>query len=195
MFRTIAAAALAAALALPSGAGEIASSVDPASLTDREKTSLGLYLTPRDAHSALSADPGIVFVDVRSPIEVEFVGIAEGTDANVPFAIKTRVYNQAAKEYDWHPNRNFVAEVDAVMAREGKTKSDPVFIQCRSGGRSANAARALIAAGYTQVYNLVEGFEGAKAEDTKHRTIAGWRNSGLPWSYGVAPEQAWRPGS
>jgi len=124
---------------------------------------------------------------------VEFVGIAAGTDAIVPFALKTHDYVAERRTYGWRRNPDFVSQVDAVMAREGKTKADPVFVQCRSGGRSANAARALIEAGYTRVYNLVEGFEGAKADDTRHRTIAGWRNAGLPWSYGIAPEQAWHP--
>jgi rhodanese-related sulfurtransferase len=195
MLRTIAAAAFAAVLALPAGAGEISSSIDPADLTAREKTELGLYLGPEDAHRALTEDPGIVFIDVRSPIEVEFVGIAEGTDANVPFAVKTMKYNPEKNVYTWTRNKNFVADVDAILAREGKTRDDPVFIQCRSGGRSAKAARALIAAGYTQVYNLVEGFEGGKHPETRHRTVAGWRNADLPWHYGIAPEQAWTPGS
>jgi len=116
MLKTLTAAILAAGLALPAAAGGIASSVDPATLTDREKTALGLYLTPADAHRALSADPGIVFVDVRSPIEVEFVGIAEGTDANVPVATKTMTYDPKKKGYAWKENPAFVAEVDALLA-------------------------------------------------------------------------------
>lgn len=195
MLRTIAAAAFAAALSLPAGAGDIASSVDRADLTERERTSLDLYLSPEDAHAALQANPDIVFIDVRSPIEVEFVGIAEGTDANVPFAVKTMDYEPESEVYDWTPNESFVRDVDAILAREGKTRDDPVFIQCRSGARSTKAVRKLIAAGYTEVYNLVEGFEGGKHPETGHRTVAGWRNAGLPWRYGIAPEQAWTPGS
>lgn len=188
-------AALAALIALPAGAGEIASSIDPASLSEREKTTLGLYLSAEDAHRALEADPGIVFVDVRGPREVEFVGIAEGTDANVPVKIKTTDYVAKKKGYAWRDNPDFVAQVDAILAREGKTRADPVFVQCRSGGRSKMAAQKLIDAGYSQVYNLVEGFEGGKDKASGHRTVAGWRNSDLPWHYGIAPDQAWTPGS
>lgn len=189
----LATALVAALLALPAAAGEIVSSVDPDGLTAREQTPLGLYLTPADAHRALLEDPGIVFVDVRSPIEIEFVGIADGTDAIVPLSTKTRDYDPDRKGYAWAENPAFVAQIDALMAREGKGRGDPVFLMCRSGGRSAAAARKLIEAGYTRVYNLVEGFEGAKDKATGHRAVAGWRNAGLPWHYGIAPDQAWRP--
>ncbi len=36
-------------------------------------------------------------------------------------------------------------------------KSKPVFVYCKSGGRSADAADALIQAGFKQVYNLDGG--------------------------------------
>ena len=57
---------------------------------------------------------------------------------------------------------------------------------CRSGNRSAKAADLLAKAGYTKVYNQVEGYEGDKAKegDTKgKRTVNGWKNAGLPWNY------------
>jgi len=195
MPKLLVSAALAALIALPAGAGEIASSIDPAGVSERERTTLGLYLTSKEAHDALQADPGIVFIDARGPREVEFVGIAAGTDANVPVKIKTTDYVEKKKGYAWRDNPDFVAQVDAIMAREGKTRADPVFVQCRSGGRSKMAAQKLIDAGYTEVYNLIEGFEGGKDKATGHRTREGWRNAGLPWHYGIAPEQAWTPGS
>ena len=79
------------------------------------------------------------------------------------------------------------------MAREGKGKGDTVFVICRSGGRSAASVNALAAAGYTQVYNIVDGFEGGKDKATGHRTVSGWRNADLPWGYRVTPEAAYSP--
>ena len=87
------AASLAAALALGSAgaamAGAIETSVDASTLPKKKITPLGLYLTPADAHKAIQADPGIVFIDVRDPIEISYVGHAEGTDAIVPLRIAT----------------------------------------------------------------------------------------------------------
>ena len=59
---------------------------------------------------------------------------------------------------------------------------------CRSGKRSAKAADMLADAGYTKVYSVVDGYEGDKAKDGPDkgkRTVNGWKNSGLPWTYSL----------
>jgi len=56
-----------------------------------------------------------------------------------------------------------------------------VFL-CRSGKRSVSAAEIMIQAGYLKVYNLTQGFEGKKDENG-YRTIGGWKNSGVPYTY------------
>ncbi len=193
MFRTMLAIALAAVIALPAAAGEIATSVDGSTLPKAKQTPLGLYLTPQDAFAALSADPGIVFIDVRDPIEVAFIGRAAGMDANIPVRIATHRFDAERGRYAMVENPNFMAEVDAVMKRAGRTRRDPVFVICRSGGRSAMAARQLIKAGYTNVWNLVEGFEGDKNPETGIRELNGWRNAGLPWTYKLSGDVAWQP--
>lgn len=191
--RTLVAALLGAALALPALAGGIASSVDPASVDARKATALGLYLTSTDAARALAADPSIVFLDVRSRAEFQFVGHPEPVDANVPYRFFQPVHDGKA-QYAMKDNPDFLAGVAAIMAREGKGTADPVFVICRSGGRSARAAGALIAAGYTNVWNVIDGFEGARDKATGHRTVEGWRKAGLSWTYTVAPAQAYPPG-
>jgi len=56
-----------------------------------------------------------------------------------------------------------------------------VLIDCRSGQRSIAAGVELEKAGFTDVYNVLEGFEGP-LDDTHHRgTLGGWRKEGLPW--------------
>lgn len=50
---------------------------------------------------------------------------------------------------------------------------------CRSGKRSADAGNALEAAGFTDVVNVLQGFEG-ELDDRFHRsTVNGWRFRGL----------------
>lgn len=188
-------AAFVVALALTTGtalAGAIESSVDAASLPKKKVTPLGLYLTPADAHAALEADPSIVFIDVRDPIEISYVGHASATDAIVPLKIQTHKFNAKKGGYTYRANENFMAEVDAAVARAGADKSTPIFLICRSGARSATAAKKLIEAGYTSVWNLIEGFEGDKSK-AGERTVNGWRNAGLPWSYKIKAEAGWAP--
>lgn len=193
MFRTTVAAIALTFAALSAQAGEIASSVDAGALPKKKQTPLGLYVTPSDAHAALQADPGIVFIDVRDPVEVSFVGHAQGMDANIPVATASRKFNPKAGRYEMTPNKGFIAQASAIIQREGGTRDTPVFLICRSGGRSAKAARALINAGYTNVWNLIEGFEGDMNKATGTRSLNGWRNAGLPWAYKIPADAAWQP--
>lgn len=192
-FRLAVLAAAAFLAAFPAFAGEIASSVDARDLPKGKTTPLGLYLTPEDAHAALTEEPGIVFIDVRDPLEINFVGNAEGTDANVPLAFATYNFDPKRGGYAMAPNPDFVAGVDVVMAAEGRNKDDPVFVMCRSGGRSAAAAAALAKAGYSNVWSIVEGFEGDSDKATGRRDVNGWQNAGLPWSYKLDAKVAWQP--
>jgi rhodanese-related sulfurtransferase len=57
----------------------------------------------------------------------------------------------------------------------------PLLLLCRSAVRSHAAARAATAAGFTRVYNVLEGFEGQRTIDGRRGEIDGWRRQGLPW--------------
>ena len=46
-------------------------------------------------------------------------------------------------------------------------------------------------AGYKNVYNIIDGFEGGKSKKTKHRTVNGWKNAGNPWGYKLMKKQAY----
>ena len=75
-----------------------------------------------------------------------------------------------------HPEQ-FVKLVEAEVAE----KAVPVLLICRSGKRTLDAGLALEAAGYTDVYNVLHGFEG-ELNDQFHRSMVnGWRFDGLPW--------------
>ncbi|VAV99354.1 hypothetical protein MNBD_ALPHA07-1832 [hydrothermal vent metagenome] len=173
-------------------AGQINTDVDASSVSQSRATPLGLYLTAKGAHQALAADPGILLIDVRDPIEVSFVGHPDGMDQNIPIRLATHELNPQSGTYKMVDNPNFLKEVEALLAREGLSKSDPIIVSCRSGPRSGAAARVLIKAGYTNVWNQIEGFEGSKNSDGV-RAKNGWRNAGLPWSYKLTPKTAWVP--
>ena len=77
-------------------------------------------------------------------------------------------------------------EIDPCFAEKVKRllKGDvmrPVVLICRSGSRSVFAAEVLEQAGFSQVINVLEGFEGALDDDFHRGTLGGWRCCGLPW--------------
>jgi rhodanese-related sulfurtransferase len=76
----------------------------------------------------------------------------------------------------------FSQTVEKLLASKGLSKADKVILMCRSGDRSAVAANSLAAAGFTQVYSQIEGFEGDMSPEGR-RTVNGWKNAGLPWTY------------
>ncbi len=179
-------------IALPATAAGIVTDVDASKVSKSRATPLGLYLSPVAAHKALTENPDILYVDVRDPIELSFIGHAKGMDKNIPIRIASHKLNPKSGTYQLVPNPNFLAEMDALVKSRGRTKDDTLFVSCRSGPRSAAAARLLIKAGYTDVWNLLEGFEGSPNADGV-RAKNGWRNAGLPWEYKLTTKTAWTP--
>lgn len=188
---------LTAATAILSQSGAMAkaftikSDIDAASLPASKTTPLGLYLSPQAAHKAIIKNPDILFVDVRDPIEITFVGHPAGLSKIIPLRTASHDIDRKTGQYIMVKNRNVLNEFDALLKEKSKTKSDPIFITCRSGSRSAVAARMLIAAGYLNVWNLTEGFEGDKSPDGS-RSENGWRNARLPWGYKLGKGVAWK---
>ena len=120
-------------------------------------------LLPAEAHLLMQA--GVALVDVRTRPEQHYVGRIPGS-----LAVEWQTYpgNQ--------PNAEFLGELaDAVP------KGEPVMFLCRSGARSHSAAEAATRAGWTECYNILEGFEGDKDPAQHRSTVGGWRKAGLPW--------------
>ena len=179
---TVTAAIIAAALAGPGIAADAPE--DPS-----KQTEWGLYLTAKEAYEMKQAEGDkVLFVDVREPIEMMFTGSTDVVDVNVPFLM--------VDPTAWHPekpvlamneNPDFAAGVAAAMEARGLDKDAPVIVMCRSGGeRGAPSANALTPLGLTQVYVVVDGFEGGTVKDDPRgpwRLKDGWKNSELPWGY------------
>jgi rhodanese-related sulfurtransferase len=78
------------------------------------------------------------------------------------------------------------------LKEKGLTKDDPVVLMCRAGERSSRAADLLSDSGYKRVYIVVYGYEG-EMSDKGRRTVNGWKNSGLPWSYELDKKKMYFP--
>lgn len=150
-----------------------------------KQTALGLYMRPRDAAEMISRDGArTLFVDVRTRAEMMFTGWAPAIDGHVPFVEVTEFWDWDDKEgrYRLDANPVFSQSVERLLAAKGLSKSDRVILMCRSGDRSARAVDKLAEAGFTQVYSQYEGFEG-DASPYGQRTVNGWKNAGLAWTY------------
>lgn len=155
-------------------------------VSDARQTVLQLYVTSQEAHDLLVSDETVRLLDVRTPHEYVFVGHAEMA-VNIPIATASDEFDPATSSLKWNQNPHFVDQVTHWAA-----KNDTVLVTCRSGGRSAMAVNALAAAGFTDVYNIIDGFEGDKVDDPTSadhgkRRCNGWRDAGLPWTYEVDP--------
>ena len=122
-------------------------------------------LTPVETWAIWNQAPGAKLVDVRSRAEWDWVG-------RIPGAVEI--------EWNQYPgggrNPHFLAEL--------KRQVDPealVMFICRSGVRSHNAASLATEAGYTESYNILEGFEGNVDANGQRGKVGGWRLAGLPW--------------
>ena len=148
----------------------------------RKHTKLGKYLLATEAYDMWHKAPGKTFViDVRTVEEYSFLG-HPAMAANIPFQLWTGIFDPQKKVYALAPNPHFV---DAI--KRTYKPGDALLLVCRSGHRSAAAVNVLAEAGFTNVYSVVDGFEGDAIADkgSPHfgqRLKDGWRNSTNPWT-------------
>jgi rhodanese-related sulfurtransferase len=123
-------------------------------------------VTPPVAWSLLRSGAAVL-VDVRSQEERVFVGQVPGS-LHVAWASGTSLTR----------NPRFVRELEAKLGG----KDTVAILLCRSGKRSALAAEAAAKAGFSHVFNVLEGFEGDLDERSQRGHINGWRAHALPWT-------------
>jgi len=131
-------------------------------------------LTPDKAWKLVQDDPRALLIDIRSSMEYLFVGHPKGA-IHVPWI----------DEPEWTINPHFVTEIRKLLLGGAVCEQDahcaPVILICRSGKRSLVAGKALLDAGFQDVFHVDEGFEG-ELDDEHHRSsVGGWRFRGLPW--------------
>jgi rhodanese-related sulfurtransferase len=175
-----------------------AQAADGSNLPEIKRSKLGLYLTAVEAHALVQANPAqVLFLDVRSRGEVEFLGMPAGADAHVPYMESSEwgAWDTQRSNFLMEPNSDFLSEVARRLNDKNLTKDAVLVLICRSGDRSAKAANLLAEAGYTRVYSVTDGYEGDLAKDGPlkgRRAVNGWKNADLPWSYALDKKKMYK---
>jgi rhodanese-related sulfurtransferase len=164
-----------------------------------------------EAYDMLNTVPDTYLIDVRTRAEYQFVG--HPLNAYLfPYKLLTGKFAKEDDTYAYqlsHKNKAFVEEI----GKEFK-KTDNLLIICRDGTRSALAVKDLMDAGFKNVFNVVDGFEGPefptfeddnrhkfyrqlakrnKIYGFRHRRHYGWQWWGLPWTYDIDPKYVYPP--
>ena len=164
-----------------------------------------------EAYDMLNTVPETHLVDVRTRAEYQFVGHPIGAYL-FPYMFLTKEFGKKDERYGYRfnfQNKNFVHEIAKVFK-----KTDNLLIISRDGTRSALAAKDLANSGFTNVYDVADGFEGAvfpffkdsnknkfyrqlakrnKIHGFSQRRQYGWQWWGLPWTYEMSPKFAYPP--
>lgn len=126
-------------------------------------------VTPQEAYALMQASPKTKIVDVRTKAERDWVGI-----------VKVPAEQHADAQWNLYPlgtrNPEFLSQLEQKVA-----KDDVLLFLCRSGVRSRHAATLATEHGYTQCFDILEGFEGDKDAEGHRKTVTGWCKAGLPW--------------
>jgi rhodanese-related sulfurtransferase len=164
-----------------------------------------------EAYDMLNTVPDTYLIDVRTRAEYQFVG--HPINAYLfPYMVLTKEFGKKDEKYGYRfnvKNEAFVQEIGKVFK-----KTDNLLIICRDGIRSALAADELKAAGFKNVYDVEDGFEGSEFPSFKdsnihkyyrqlakrnkihgfdHRRHYGWQWWGLPWVYDMDPKFIYPP--
>lgn len=131
-------------------------------------------VSPDEAKDLMERE-GYVYVDVRSVPEFQ-TGHPAGS-YNVPLVHMGGMGSA--------PNHEFLGVMEKAFPKDAR-----IVVGCKSGGRSAQAAAMLEAAGFTHVVDQWAGFDGGLNPATR-RPEPGWRPRGLPSSQEAAPDHTW----
>ncbi|MCI4663739.1 MAG: rhodanese-like domain-containing protein [Neomegalonema sp.] len=146
---------------------------------------------PQEVWVALSSDPHAMLLDVRTDAEWAFVGAPDLSRLSKDvWLLPWRVFPGMAR------NEGFVEALGEKIAESGATT---IFVICRSGARSLEAANLAAETLETKsasaleeergqatvsFVNVKEGFEGDLNEERHRGQKNGWKARGLPWVQG-----------
>jgi rhodanese-related sulfurtransferase len=147
-----------------------------------------LGISAQDTYAKIqNNEKNVLFIDVRDPVEIMFVGFSDAVHANVPFMMVDRTQWNAEKNvFRLYRNPDFINQVKLQLARRGLSADAEIITMCRSGSERGEPSAAFLREnGFPNARYVVNGFQGGALKEGPQagfRLQNGWQNSGLPWS-------------
>lgn len=157
-----------------------------------------IAISAQDTYAAVQkADAKVLFVDVRDPVEVMFIGFTDAVHVNIPFLMVDRSgWDDKRGVYKLYQNPEFVAQIKAALDKRGLSADAEIITMCRSGSERGEPSAAFLRAnGYPNARYVINGFQGSAAKDGPKpgfRIQNGWMNADLPWSMKMNPAKMYR---
>ena len=163
-------------------------------IAEPRRTGLGLYVTAKEAYDMWQADPeGVKILDVRTPEEWVFTGHAPMATL-IPFAFMAYVWDavQGRVPLVLEPRLRRDGRA-AVHPRRHTAHHLPLRRACGDGDQPAGPG------GFTTPTTSSTAWKaagrGSRQRLRRHPAKNGWKNSGLPWTYELDPDQMALPGA
>ncbi len=157
-----------------------------------------LGISTQDAlQLATQDDKPVLFVDVRDPVEILFIGFTDAVDINIPYLMVDRSQWDTEKtRFRLYRNPDFAAEIEAALKERGMDKTATIITMCRSGSeRGKPSAEFLRENGFANARYVIHGFQGSAIKEGPQKGLRiqnGWQNDGLPWQSKPNPEKIYR---
>lgn len=143
-------------------------------------------ITPEATYNLVQQDENVLFLDVRDPVEIMFIGFTDSVDLNIPYLMVDRSqWDSDKNRFRLYRNPDFIQQVEQALEARGLDKDATIITMCRSGSeRGLPSAEFLIENGFKNARYVVNGFQGStlkEGDKQGFRIRNGWQNSGLPW--------------
>jgi rhodanese-related sulfurtransferase len=154
-------------------------------------------MSAQDTQILVLQNENVLFIDVRDPIEIMFIGFTDAVDLNIPYMIIDRSqWDDKNKRFRLYQNPEFITQVKAALTAKGLEDDATIITMCRSGSeRGLPSAEFLKKNGFKNAHYVVHGFQGDSLKEGKKsgfRIKNGWQNEGLQWSSKPNPEKIYR---
>ena len=141
----------------------------------------------------------VLFIDVRDPVEIMFIGFTDSVDQNIPFLMVDRSeWQDEGQRFRMDRNADFISQVEQALAAKGLDKDATIITMCRSGSeRGLPSAEFLRENGFANAHYVVHGFQGdsiKEGEQKGFRLENGWQNEQLPWQGKANSSKIYRSG-
>ncbi|WP_075173681.1 rhodanese-like domain-containing protein [Neptunomonas phycophila] len=155
-------------------------------------------ITPKATYDLVQMQRAdVLFIDVRDPIEIMFIGFTDEVDVNIPYLLVDRNHwDSERKRFRLYQNPKFAAQVEQALFEKGLNKNATIITMCRSGNeRGLPSAQLLRQNGFPNATYMINGFQGSRLKNgdkAGFRIQNGWQNAELPWNPKPNPNKIFR---